>query len=129
MCVGQYHMPPDTEVSSWELKRIGETKVPKKQIGKRILDDSAEEPQAMAIGHDVIAALAYEFWLARGCPIGSPEVDWVRAEEELKSKAQLAALATVVSEIAAPEVPQNGPHESAKHAGVSSHRDRASVAV
>jgi hypothetical protein len=36
-----------------------------------------------------IAALAYQLWEERGCPIGTPEEDWLRAEEELK-----AALAT-----------------------------------
>lgn len=32
---------------------------------------------------DEIAKLAYEFWKARGCPIGSPEIDWFRAEQEV----------------------------------------------
>jgi len=32
-----------------------------------------------------IAALAYKRWQDRGCPEGSPEVDWFRAVEELRS--------------------------------------------
>ena len=35
--------------------------------------------------HQQIAELAYRHWLRRGCPIGSPEVDWFRAEQELGS--------------------------------------------
>ena len=35
-----------------------------------------------------LVALAYELWLGRGCPIGSPEVDWFRAEELLTSRAE-----------------------------------------
>ena len=31
-----------------------------------------------------IAHLAYLYWLDRGCPIGSPEEDWSRAEQDLK---------------------------------------------
>jgi hypothetical protein len=31
-----------------------------------------------------IAILAYRFWQERGCPTGSPEVDWFRAEQALK---------------------------------------------
>jgi hypothetical protein len=31
-----------------------------------------------------IARLAYEYWQARGCPDGSPEDDWFRAERELR---------------------------------------------
>lgn len=36
--------------------------------------------------YDQIAALAYELWLARGCPEGSPEEDWLQAEQELTAK-------------------------------------------
>jgi Protein of unknown function (DUF2934) len=32
---------------------------------------------------DQIASLAYTLWEQRGCPEGSPEVDWLQAEEEL----------------------------------------------
>ena len=31
-----------------------------------------------------IERLAYQFWLERGCPVGSPEQDWFRAEEDLR---------------------------------------------
>ena len=33
-----------------------------------------------------IAVIAYEIWLQRGCPIGSPDKDWLRAEIEFKSR-------------------------------------------
>ena len=32
-----------------------------------------------------IAQRAYECWNERGCPEGSPEEDWYRAEREIKS--------------------------------------------
>jgi len=31
-----------------------------------------------------IAALAYELWLVRGCPEGTAEEDWFRAEKEIE---------------------------------------------
>jgi hypothetical protein len=37
-------------------------------------------------GNDEISVRAYERWHQRGCPEGSPEVDWCEAEEELKTK-------------------------------------------
>jgi hypothetical protein len=37
------------------------------------------------VGHHEIASLAYELWEARGCPDGSPEDDWFRAVEQLRS--------------------------------------------
>lgn len=42
-----------------------------------------------AFGHADIAALAYEHWLARGCPLGSPQEDWFHAAEELRFRASL----------------------------------------
>jgi len=49
---------------------------------------SAEDPATSPVvaqqsDSSSIAALAYQLWLARGCPDGSPEIDWYRAEEEL----------------------------------------------
>jgi hypothetical protein len=33
-----------------------------------------------------IAALASRYWQARGCPDGSPEEDWFKAEQELQGR-------------------------------------------
>lgn len=41
----------------------------------------------VAFGHNDIAALAYKLWQARGCPDGSPEEDWFKAAEQLRSRA------------------------------------------
>jgi len=38
------------------------------------------------LAHEQIARLAYAHWQNRGCPDGSPEEDWLRAEAELKSR-------------------------------------------
>ena len=35
-----------------------------------------------------IGVRAYHCWVERGCPHGSPEVDWQRAEEELRAERQ-----------------------------------------
>lgn len=40
-----------------------------------------------------IQELAYQLWLERGCPLGSPEDDWFRAEAELKSRTEIASAA------------------------------------
>jgi len=32
---------------------------------------------------DEIAELAYQLWILRGCPDGSPNEDWLQAEDEL----------------------------------------------
>ena len=36
-----------------------------------------------------IALLAYQYWEERGRPLGSPEVDWFRATEEMNRQHQL----------------------------------------
>jgi hypothetical protein len=38
------------------------------------------------LAEEDIAALAYELWRARGCPDGSPDEDWYRAVEILRSR-------------------------------------------
>lgn len=45
------------------------------------------------LAHGEIAALAYQLWHERGCPIGSPDEDWFRAEAELNNRKQAAAAA------------------------------------
>jgi len=37
------------------------------------------------LDENVTERLAYQFWLARGCPMGSPDEDWFRAESILRS--------------------------------------------
>jgi hypothetical protein len=43
---------------------------------------AASEP-----AYEAVAALAYSYWEARGCQGGSPEEDWLRAEQELRALA------------------------------------------
>jgi hypothetical protein len=33
-----------------------------------------------------IAAVAYRYWQARGCPDGSPDEDWFKAEYEVRCR-------------------------------------------
>lgn len=40
----------------------------------------------MTSAHDEVAALAYQLWQARGCPYGSAEEDWLRAESEVRAR-------------------------------------------
>jgi Protein of unknown function (DUF2934) len=42
--------------------------------------------------HESIARLAYSYWLERSCPEGSPEQDWLQAEQAV----QLSKLAKQV---------------------------------
>ena len=49
----------------------------RKESGRDASHERVEQTQ-------IIAALAHEYWQRRGCPIGSPEVDWCKAEDEFK---------------------------------------------
>lgn len=50
--------------------------------GKRA---SSLQPNAVeSVLENEIAALAYHLWQDRGCPIGSPEEDWFKAENALR---------------------------------------------
>jgi hypothetical protein len=35
--------------------------------------------------HEEVATLAYSLWQARGCPEGTPDDDWFKAEEVLQA--------------------------------------------
>jgi len=37
-----------------------------------------------ALEHERISGLAYFYWEQRGCPDGSPDEDWFRAEREIR---------------------------------------------
>jgi hypothetical protein len=37
--------------------------------------------------HEQIEKLAYRLWAERGGPLGSPDDDWFRAEQEFKQRA------------------------------------------
>ena len=69
----------------------------RKQTLKEAKPDVASVPrvdqayEAASLSHDRIAEQAYLYWQARGCPEGSPEEDWFRAEQELRKKAASAA--------------------------------------
>jgi Protein of unknown function (DUF2934) len=38
------------------------------------------------LSEEEISIRAYECWLERGSPLGSPEIDWAKAEEDLRSQ-------------------------------------------
>src|SRR5579884_1078797 len=46
-------------------------------------DKHFPEPAPILPTKERVAALAYQLWLERGRPEGSPEVDWFQAEQEL----------------------------------------------
>ncbi|HTS09741.1 MAG TPA: DUF2934 domain-containing protein [Candidatus Eisenbacteria bacterium] len=35
--------------------------------------------------HELVQKLAYQHWEKRGCPLGSPEIDWFVAENTVRS--------------------------------------------
>jgi hypothetical protein len=47
-------------------------------------DPHADAGRSEIVNEPVIAALAYALWQERGCPIGSPELDWFQAEDEVR---------------------------------------------
>ena len=77
-----------TEAANWQ-QWITET--PAAQVRPAAVEEIAPAVDVpFGNGHvslEAIARLAYTMWEARGCPHGSPEVDWLQAERELRSHA------------------------------------------
>jgi len=44
-------------------------------------DEDALDPIATQSSRDRVAVLAYQLWQERGCPDGSPEIDWFEAKQ------------------------------------------------
>jgi len=51
-----------------------------------VMDPLSETTGAENLDYLEISALAYQLWEDRGCPLGSPEADWFRAESEWKAR-------------------------------------------
>lgn len=49
--------------------------------------------EPLRIDAQAISRRAHELWLKRGCPTGTPELDWQEAERELRSEALMAGAA------------------------------------
>jgi len=73
---GHFHAPSIT---------VGERKIQMAKRGNVTTEQTAELVTTVSDpDHEEIAYLAYRYWQERGCPIGSPEEDWYRAENELR---------------------------------------------
>lgn len=49
------------------------------------VQSDAAEPRSH---EEWVTILAHRLWQERGCPEGSPEVDWLRAEQELQQSGE-----------------------------------------
>jgi hypothetical protein len=59
---------------------------PKRSVSRKVAKPAGSAAPISTIGHEDIRRLAHSYWEARGCRGGSPEEDWIRAEEELKKR-------------------------------------------
>ena len=56
-------------------------------LNKSASESKRKNSATAALEPDHVAELAYTLWESRGCPIGSPEDDSFKAEQELASAA------------------------------------------
>ena len=57
------------------------------QLNKPASESERKKSVAAAPDFNHVAELAYTLWESRGRPIGSPEEDWFKAEQELAATA------------------------------------------
>ncbi len=55
----------------------------RKKTGTRSSSARPRKKNRVEVSHQDIAKRAYELWIGRGRPFGSPETDWFQAEAEL----------------------------------------------
>ena len=61
------------------------SKTAKGVIASASVETTAEPEPASPPSEQEVAELAYQRWVERGCPIGSPEEDWFAAWQQLRS--------------------------------------------
>ena len=66
-----------------------------KRIVKPVIVAPENQPMQETPSREEIAMLAYSYWQARGCQGGSPEADWLHAEQELATKQRQRAAAAI----------------------------------
>lgn len=77
---------------------VGRTETGVPGTGRSELDlagDPDANPGEFDASYEEISVRALECWHERGCPDGSPEVDWQRAEQELRNRRSRSLTATV----------------------------------
>jgi len=77
---GQQDHPTGQERSRQALEHSEQAYLHTSQVHK-----ATNQHGIQLFGHNEIAALAYSLWEERGRPEGSPEQDWFRAAEQLRS--------------------------------------------
>ncbi len=68
--------------------QVSEPETPVVQAVETVSEVATYEPT-----HEEIAERAYLLWEARGCQGGSPEEDWLQAEQELRQRISSTATA------------------------------------
>ena len=71
-------------MSSTSATRQAQSETPSQReaaLDPQLIEEDGTEPAPSQ--RDQITLLAYSYWEARGCPFGSPEEDWLRAEQEI----------------------------------------------
>jgi len=70
-------------------EKVTKAKAPaaRKTAAKKNNGTAAEPAQSRNVSHDDIQQLAHRYWAERGQPDGEAEIDWLRAEQDLRGKA------------------------------------------
>jgi hypothetical protein len=68
--------------SPLHLARAMKTTVRELEAEREMMAEPAIDPEQQV----ELEQLAYRYWQERGCPTGSPEEDWYRAEAELRRR-------------------------------------------
>ena len=60
-------------------------------VSSHEIDEVTSGMEHLALGREAIGRLAYFYWEERGCPNGSADEDWFRAEADLRNRLAAAA--------------------------------------
>lgn len=80
---------------------------------RNTVSESVKTAAAVSPTESEIATVAYQLWLDNGCPVGSDQEDWFRAEAILKN----ALVAQCEDLSRRPSIPRRGPRTESEMLG------------
>jgi hypothetical protein len=66
-------------------------RLPRNQAQEVVVESPQVQPGSGRPEAEEVAWLAYQYWLERGSPIGTPEEDWFRADQEFRLRSRQLA--------------------------------------
>ena len=82
---------PEAKAKATVTRRKAVVKKASEETAQPVVSESVANLAAVVLDPREVEERAYLSWVERGCPMGSPDEDWFRAEQTLLARAAVAS--------------------------------------